>query len=124
MAFAFRKTGIAIVTQCVGSRSPIMPYLISGTNIYRTNVMKIKKSVPPHLCRNRCCSVPALLEVEVQPLGRRLNASHRSRPSFAFHCTTSLRDHEPSAKNTLHYFSADKHISFPQSLFVDSLQQL
>ena len=42
----------------------------------------------------------------------------------AFPCMTSLKGHEPPAKNTLHHCGAGEHIDFPQSLFVDSLQQL
>lgn len=68
------------------------------------------------------CNIPTLLDVEVQPLGQSLNASHRSRSRSAFHCMTSLKGHEPSAKNTLHCCSAD--VGFLQLLFVDSHQQL
>lgn len=74
MAFAFRKTGIVIVTQRTGSRSPTMLVSYKRDQYIKDWCHENKKSVPPHLCRSRCCSVPALLDAEVQPLGQTLHA--------------------------------------------------
>jgi len=84
-----------------------------------------KKTIPhPRFCRNRHCSVPALLDVEVQPFGQSLNTLHRCGPWSAFHCMISLKGHETSVKNTLQDCSADEQVGFPQSLLADSRWQL